>query len=126
MALRAGDVCLFNCIEVLREQLQNWQDQAEAAAATELAAAVADHLILDDGTGSNKGSGDEELDEELQQLPESSGRVGALCWGQHQHLYLHEFLTWKPTPSHGLQSFQTMNQLMMTTHCLIRNICSDD
>lgn len=65
---------MFNCIEWLREQLQQWQDQAEAQAA-QLAAAVQDRLAV--GSSSQEDSDEEdELDESLHALPESAGRVG--------------------------------------------------
>lgn len=82
-AAAAGEVCLFNCIEWLREQLQQWQDAAAAAA---LAADLQDNAALHDGhepEASNEEDGaaysddydDGELDTELQHLPESQGRV---------------------------------------------------
>lgn len=70
----AGQVCLFDCIEWLREQLQQWQDDAAAVA---LAAAAEQQLGLglsSSRQGSSEGDWDseEEWDPELQQLPEAS------------------------------------------------------
>jgi hypothetical protein len=67
----AGQVCLFDCIEWLREQLQQWQD---AAAAAEALAASAEQMGLGSRQGSNDGEwqSEEEWDQELQQLPEAS------------------------------------------------------
>lgn len=61
-------MCLFDCIEWLREQLQQWQDQAQAA---ELAVS-AEQLGLGSSDEGDAGGSDEDWDSELQQLPEAS------------------------------------------------------
>jgi hypothetical protein len=63
----AGQVCLFDCIEWLREQLQQWQDQA-AAELTE----AAERLGLGSSDDDDAAESDEDWDPELQQLPEAS------------------------------------------------------
>lgn len=67
----AGQVCLFDCIEWLREQLQQWQDEAAAA---ELAAAAEQQLGVGSSDGDDDGASedDDDLDAALQHLPEAS------------------------------------------------------
>lgn len=83
----AGQVCLFDCIEWLREQLQQWQDEAAAA---DLAGSVGQLALSSSRAGSNAGSSDaeewppdgEEWDPDLQHLPEASTSRGvgaSLC-----------------------------------------------
>lgn len=68
----AGQVCLFDCIEWLREQLQQWQD--DAAAAEALAASAEQLGVSSSRQDSSDGEwhSDEEWGLELQQLPEAS------------------------------------------------------
>jgi hypothetical protein len=85
-------VCLFDCIEWLRERLQQWQDEAAAAAAeaAALAAALEQQAQLGSGqrddaddsssssTSSRHGSDDLEdwhTDPSLLQAPESGDKV---------------------------------------------------
>lgn len=66
-------MCLFNCIEWLREQLQQWQD---AAAAATVAVALQHSLDLhSSNSGSSDGDYSDECDADLQHLPELSERV---------------------------------------------------
>eukprot|EP00878_Enallax_costatus_P008527 GHUV01008915.1.p1 GENE.GHUV01008915.1~~GHUV01008915.1.p1 ORF type:complete len:325 (+),score=92.08 GHUV01008915.1:304-1278(+) len=71
-----GEVCLFNCIEWLREQLQQWQDAAAAAIAEELQSGLDLNHSEGSSDGPHSSSEDESDASELQQLPESSGRSG--------------------------------------------------
>jgi hypothetical protein len=78
----AGEVCLFTQVECLREQLQQWQDDAEQqqqlAAALQASLAVAGSGGGSSSSSSEAGGGseaDDDLDDTLHDLPESSGRV---------------------------------------------------
>jgi hypothetical protein len=87
----AGQVCLFDCIEWLREQLQQWQDEAAAA---DLAASTQQLGLSSSRHGSSGGSSDDEdymgddydLEPHLRNLPESSSsqvggcQIGGCCF----------------------------------------------
>lgn len=66
-------MCLFNCIEWLREQLQQWQETAELA--TKLQDGLDLNSSVEDSGASHSCSEDDSDAPDLQELPESSGRV---------------------------------------------------
>ncbi|WIA39666.1 hypothetical protein OEZ86_005732 [Tetradesmus obliquus] len=74
-----GDVCLFTQVEWLREQLQQWQEEEQQQ---QLAAALQASLALAGSSGGSSSSSepgssshtDDELDDALHHLPESSER----------------------------------------------------
>lgn len=74
-AERAGSVCLFDCIEYLREQLQQWQEAADAAEAAALAATLeqAARLSSSDGDEDDWGA-------DAAAFPESGVRVRGAVW----------------------------------------------
>uniref|UniRef100_A0A383W0K8 RWD domain-containing protein n=1 Tax=Tetradesmus obliquus TaxID=3088 RepID=A0A383W0K8_TETOB len=75
-----GDVCLFTQVEWLREQLQQWQEEEQQQ--QQLAAALQASLALAGSSGGSSSSSepgssshtDDELDDALHHLPESSER----------------------------------------------------
>jgi hypothetical protein len=83
---------LFTQVEWLREQLQQWQDEAEQQ---QLAAALQASLALDDGSSGSgsEAAGDsgmeDDVDDSLRDLPESSERVSFLRFGpEHANIVM--------------------------------------
>lgn len=89
----AGQVCLFDCIEWLREQLQQWQGDAQAAAAAAAAAPDQQLALHASGGAGSSGSGsdaelgswqqDDDWDPSLHSVQDSTGQVGCFnsAWG---------------------------------------------
>ncbi len=75
----SGEACLFNCIELLREQLHQWQDTAAAAVAVDILEGLA---VGSSSCSSSEAGGDHEHEDEtshtgLEHLPEASQRVSS-------------------------------------------------